>query len=431
MIRNTKTIFAVFAALCLSAQLFAQLYFVGNSDKNPLAYKCGEEMVFSISLFDGDKIKTGQKLIWHISGDDGQAPQSGTAISGKNPLALTAKCNKPGFVRVRVFAVDDNGKKIDSKLIKQWGNTTTVDFQGGAGAEIEKIENSGKAPEDFDAFWQRQLAAQSKIEPKHTIKKLPEFSKGNFEAYLLNIDCLGKPAKAFITIPKNAKQKSLPLIALFHGYGVSRINPTFSENAITLSVLRHSYDALKDDAYYKAKANGELKGFGLSASENKNPENCYFKFMVMRDLRALEYAKKNIAEWNGKDLTVKGGSMGGFQALFVAALDKDVSLCCADIPWMTDLWASDCDSARQPCEFKPQWTPQIRYFDATFAAKRIKCPVQIRAWLGDYTCPPAGVMVLYNNISSAASIDFGQNGTHSGTRTKPEKSKHFSLKKNF
>ena len=239
MIRNTKTIFAVFAALCLSAQLFAQLYFVGNSDKNPLAYKCGEEMVFSISLFDGDKIKIGQKLVWHISGDDGQAPQSGTSISGENPLVLTAKCNKPGFVRVRVFAVDDNGKKIDSKLIKQWGNTTTVDFQGGAGAEIEKIENSGKAPEDFDAFWQRQLAAQSKIEPKHTIKKLPEFSKGNFEAYQLSIDCLGKPAKAFITIPKNAKQKSLPLIALFHGYGVSRINPTFSENAITLSVLRH------------------------------------------------------------------------------------------------------------------------------------------------------------------------------------------------
>lgn len=51
-----------------------------------------------------------------------------------------------------------------------------------------------------------------------------------------------------------------------------------------------------------------MRGFGLNAE--KNPENNYFKFMILRDLRAIEYAK-TLPEWNGKDITVSGGSMGG------------------------------------------------------------------------------------------------------------------------
>ena len=36
---------------------WAQLNFVGNTDKNALSYKCGEDINFTIQLFDGDKIK--------------------------------------------------------------------------------------------------------------------------------------------------------------------------------------------------------------------------------------------------------------------------------------------------------------------------------------------------------------------------------------
>ena len=415
--------------MAAATSLWAQLYFVGNCNKDALSYKCGEEMVFDIALFDGDRPKVGQRLEWIVESDDGAKMRTGKAISGEKPLRLTSKCDKPGFVRVRVFAVDENGKRVESKVAKDWGRKTTVDFQGGAGACVEKIQNSGEEPKDFDAFWKRQLDAQKKIPLECGRKLLPNYSKNGFDVWELTVSCLGKPAKAFLSIPKNAKDKSLPLVVQFHGYGVGRIGPKTENDAILLDVMRHSYELLREPEYYKAMQQGELKGFGLSAEKNRDPEDCYFKFMVMRDLRAVEYVKKNVGQWNGKDITVKGGSMGAFQSVFVAALDKDVTSCKLHIPWMSDLWASECGSNRIRAVGHPEWTPSMRYFDSTYAIKRVKCPVAITAWLGDYDCPPSGVMVLYNNANAPASLDFGQNGMHGGSRSKPETSKHFVLKK--
>lgn len=46
--------------------------------------------------------------------------------------------------------------------------------------------------------------------------------------------------------------------------------------------------------------------------------------MLLRDWRALQWAK-TLPEWNGKDVAVAGGSMGGYQALAMAALDPGVT----------------------------------------------------------------------------------------------------------
>jgi cephalosporin-C deacetylase-like acetyl esterase len=47
------------------------------------------------------------------------------------------------------------------------------------------------------------------------------------------------------------------------------------------------------------------------------------------------------------------------------------------------------------------WTPSMGYYDAVNFAKRIpaSCRTVIpRAGLGDYCCPPTGLMKLWNNI---------------------------------
>ena len=412
----------VAAALPLSAQQ----YFVGNCDKDALSYKCGEEMKFEISLMEDGKPVLGQKLKWEIRADDGSPERKGEAVSAAEPLKLSAKCNTPGFVNVCVYAVDENGKVPRSKIVKN----ASLSFQGGAGADVEKIKNSGTEPADFDKFWAEQLAELAKVPMQCQKKPLPQFSQnGKFDVYELTIECVGKPAKAFLSVPQGAKAKSLPMMAIFSGYGISRLDPQNRDGFITLRVLRHSYDTLREPAYYEAMKKGELKRFGLNAAENKDPKNCYFKNMILRDLRALDYAKKNVPEWNGKTIITRGGSMGGFQSIFVAALDKDVSDCWADVPWMTDLWASDCGTTRLKCRFKPEWTPSIRYFDSTLAIKRVKCKTSINAWLGDYVCPPAGIMVLYNNANKNTKIDFGQNGIHSGLISKAGTSKHYTLSK--
>lgn len=63
-------------------------------------------------------------------------------------------------------------------------------------------------------------------------------------------------------------------------------------------------------------------------------------------------------------------------------------------------------------EWAPDYTLVVRYFDTAVQATRVKCPVKIMARLGDYTCPPSGIMALYNSLTTEKEITFRQNGTH-------------------
>ena len=61
------------------------------------------------------------------------------------------------------------------------------------------------------------------------------------------------------------------------------------------------------------------------------------------------------------------------------------------------------------------WTDAMGYFDPINLAKYVPstCHVTItRAGLGDYTCPPSGLAILYNNLKSPKTINWMQNSTH-------------------
>ena len=379
------------------AALAANAYFIGTCDKDALGYKAGEKMKFSLRIQD-DKgnIVEGQKFNWMRRGDDG-ITKSGTAVSGKEPVVIEASIDVPGFVRITATPVDENGKKAKGFDL----------FDGGACADFDKIVQITPEPADFDAFWKRQLSYLDKVPMKCDRKEIPSKVKG-YKTYELTLDCVGKPAKAYLSIPENAKAKSLPIEMFVHGYGVSRINPAYRPNAISLTVARHSYELGQSDDYYKQKKI-ELSGFGLRAKNNKNPENNYFRDMLLRDIRALQYVK-TLPEWNGKNISVSGGSMGGFQSIFVAMLDQDVTKCRPNVPWMCNL--NGKAEGKQRALFAPEYIPEVLYFDSTNAIKRVKCRVEISARLGDYVCPPSGVTILFNNANKNTTLDFAQNGTH-------------------
>ena len=63
--------------------------------------------------------------------------------------------------------------------------------------------------------------------------------------------------------------------------------------------------------------------------------------------------------------------------------------------------------------WRPDYVPALNYYDCIFHAKRIKCPVTThRAGLGDYTCPPSGLAILYNNLNVPKKIRWYQGSTH-------------------
>ena len=138
-----KRVFAVLTVLAACALVAADHYFDGTCDKDPLSYKAGEEMTFTITLKNkksGDAPVKGHKVKWERRGDD-NLTKSGVA-STDEPLVIKTSIDRPGFVRITVLLLDENGKVV--KKSKK--------FDGGACAEVNKLAMTEK-PADFDKFW--------------------------------------------------------------------------------------------------------------------------------------------------------------------------------------------------------------------------------------------------------------------------------------
>ena len=393
-----KVIFWGVATLLASmSMLAAKTYFKGTCDKDALSYKAGEPIKFSVSLMEGGNALDGRKVKFTRRGDDGKTDSGEFVSDAKKPFVYTTSIDKAGFIHLRMELLDDKGK-----VVKEAGK-----YEGGACADFDKITQSVAEPVDFDKYWKARKSALKKVPMKADLRLLEDKSKNELDVYEFKITSLGEPVCGYLSIPKNAAAKSLPAKAVFQGYGVNDMHFWPMPNAITIFVSPHSMDMGKDVQYYKDLQKGRLAGFGFE-KELSSPKDSYFDTMLLRDLRALEYLRSR-PEWNGKDISVSGGSMGGFQAIATAALDPKVTHCQSSITWMCDISGTDVGRLDG---WRPKYLPNRAYFDSVNFAKRIKCPVEIDAGLGDYVCPPSGVSVLYNNINAPKKITFTQGRTH-------------------
>lgn len=388
------------------------------SDK--LDYSPNEEMTFTFTIdFGGQPApKKPYSFKWTRTGDDGLTESGTSEISPDKPVSIKTKLGKPGFVRLTANLLNSRGKQV-TKTSKD--KKERIFFDGGAGVEISKIKEAVPEPEDFDAFWQKQKARLKKVPMKYKMGKVSA-EGANPEVYAVTIDCAGpRPVTGYLTIPAGAAEKSLPAQASYHGYGTHvQKAPKGWGGAIRFDVNAHGYDLGKDKQYYDKffegiKSNGHIYAF--DPKQNSNPEEAYFNGMVLRLLRSLEFLK-SLPQWNGKDLKVSGGSQGGLQTIWAAGLDPDVTEADSSITWCCDFAGPTIGRLGG---WRPQYVPALGYYDAANHGKRIKCKTVIsRAGLGDYTCPPSGLAVLYNNIKAPKKIKWVQGSTHGFVPKNPQ-----------
>lgn len=160
-------------------------------------------------------------------------------------------------------------------------------------------------------------------------------------------------------------------------------------------------------------SNGHTHGF--DPKQNSDPETAYFCGMTYRVMRGAEYLKSR-PEWNGKDFIVTGASQGGLQAIWAAALVPGVTSAMVQIPWCCDIGGTSI--GRNHGEWYVQWVPALGYYDPANMARLIPkgCRVAVtHAGIGDYTCPPTGVAVFYNNLTCSKMIKWSQGATHGYT----------------
>lgn len=385
-----------------------------STDREPVDYHVNQEMTFTIAVdLDGQTLEGDYFIDWKSSSDDGVTNHGRVRLS-EQPVVVKASLKRPGFVRLQAELVNADGVALEQDDFKKPERKVKIGYEGGAGADVDQIRQAVPAPDDFASFWERQKVRLSAVPPKFVMNPVESKSPG-FDTFAVSVDCAGpRPVTGYLTIPTGAKDKSLPVRVLFYGYGVEKHLPhSGTEGEITFGVNAHGFDLDQDKDYYSKyrdtiRSNGQAYGF--DPKQNRDPEKSYFNGMALRVMRALEFVKLQ-PQWDGKSLTVKGGSQGGLQSVWAAALDHDVSKCEVSIIWCTNMAGASKDG-RLP-GWHPEWVDELGYYDTVNHAGKIQCPVEIdRAGLGDYTSPPSGIAAFYNNLNVAKKISWVQGSTH-------------------
>lgn len=395
-------------------------------------YKKGEKAKFLISVKDKEgKILAGKKIQCVISTEKDRKSQ--VLTSKDTPLELEVFSDVAGSCSVTGTVVDAAGKSVlDSRKRK-------ITAGSGAAFSLEEIFQGYPEEKDFDAFWDAKKKELAKVPMKVEYKDvdLKTWKKGTFKKYAgkikvydVKISCVGKvPVTGYFAMPVNAKKGKLPAIIIYHPYGVrsASIPVQYGEKAIAFDVNANGLENGREDSFYRNLANGKLKHYFYFG--NTDRETIYFKDMYLRALRALEFMKSR-PEWNKKDLIVTGYSQGGAQALAVAGLDKDVTLCIATCPALCDLggvWAGRRSGWIVPrhrlekgkngkCVTKDgdKIIKATSYIDNANFAKRIKGEVHFSSGDWDTVCPMASVYAAYKNVPGKKTFTILKNMGHWG-----------------
>ncbi len=382
------------------------VYFVGSTLKNALEYKVGETITFKLKVKTETQDVPIPYIYYSCEGEDGIKTEGYIQSAEDGWFYFDTALQRNGFVHVIAKACDENKAIIEGIDI----------FEGGAGAEIDKIALGTEEPDDYFTFWDKLKAEAWKNEPELLFEE--DFSDDrfpDFELHHLRIRVSDDNFATFsMTYPKNAEAGSLKLRIMTHGYGVCDVcnidNYTYvQENTLTVFISAHALLGRQSPNYYKQLSEGVLKGFGFSNEENKRPETTYWAKMFMRDLQVVRFIQRHPL-WNGRDVLFTGGSMGGMRACNLAAHSGIATECAIDIPWFSDLGGHT--NCRRLNGWRPDYEPGLRYFDTAVAARHVTCPVRITAGLGDYVCPPSGEAALYNVITAPKHITYIQNQTH-------------------
>ena len=447
--KSTAFLASLFAAVTAFGGVLDSAWIRGTTDKDPIAYKPGEKMTFTLvaQRLDGELPADEYFLQWTRSGDDGLR-ESGKVPFTTAPFTYATKIDKPGFVRIQAFVVDKSGNRYVKKFM---GDATTpegkaamnrferqnksVFFDGGAGADIEVLRTEPE-PADFDAFWAKQFARLDKVPIKDDRIEI-KCANPKARLYAVRVDCAGlRPVTGYLSVPKATDEgATFPARLETHGYSGDRCvhgTPTWArDNEIVLNINAHGLKLVEfgaTEADTKA-LRWEIRpharewqrwSYAFDPDQNADPEVAYFNGMVLRVKRGLQFLK-TVKGWNGKDLIASGGSQGGLQTIWAAACGEGVTRAESGITWNCDMYTNGKLRNDQSLKLAADgwyipWVDALGYYDAAIFGKRIPktCRTVItRAGLGDYCCPPTGLAKLWNNIPGTKEIHWVQGSQHS------------------
>ena len=392
-------------ATALAATYTMELSLVEHSDGY---YQEGETITCKgRPLWDGQPLNSGENCLCTVK-FEGKVVEKIPFTANGEYHEFSAKAPRPGWNHFGFEILDAEGKPRKGAGITRFAPKPSVFGEIGAVTASDRIRTSIPCPDDFVAFWEKaqQEVRALPIEAETKPLDVPEKYQGKVRLYALTVNCpTDNPVTGYLALPVE-KDKKLSAVIEFLSWSWTDANRNAameraSQGQLSMHCTWHGLPVGQPKEYYVQAGKGFNGAKGCEVRENWIFRNC-----ALRVLRALAYLEQR-SEWDGKNLAVMGGSLGGFEASVASALDKRVTLAIISVPTFCEFDAPMCGRFRSlPFQggngslATPKTMEQMAYYDCVNFARFITCETFVCTGFADELCPPSNVFAMYNNIPS-------------------------------
>lgn len=343
-----------------------------------------------------------------------------TTSHASNFVIEAGTMKEPGFLRC-IVTLERNGKIYR-------GVAT-------AGFRPNLIKPTTTDPADFDRFWSNAQAELTKLPLDAKMEFLPGYSTLKVNVYHVNFQNIAfgytKISRIYgiLAVPKaTAPNQKFPAVLNPPGAGVYPYHGLIGlaeRGIITLQIGIHGIPVTLDPIVYQNLADGGLNRYMFFNLDNR--DTYYYKRVFLGCIRANDFLT-NLAEYDGKNLAVMGGSQGGALSIVTAALDDRVQFVAAYFPAMSDI-TSDLHGRAggwpHAFTYKEHQTKEkietSKYYDTVNFARRLKIPIIYSLGYNDDVCPPTSTFAAYNVIRAPKTLLLGLEMGHDNSPEQTER----------
>ena len=393
-----------FGVALIPALVAAELTFRIGTDHPDAVYACGEKAVFTVTAIVSNEVKATEGVV-SAALDNFGTQQVATAtfdLAKGNPFTVSGTLAEPGFLRLTLA-----GK----------GAKRTVQS---VGYDPGRIRRGGPRPDDFDAWWDAQvakLAREVPLDPQ--VERVPEESTKDFDFYRISFATFGRRVYGFMSVPTDRSKAPYPVRFTVPGAGWGSYSNVMRGDPDAISVfvgvhpfapggrgwdtpeMKAKYDAMNAEA--NAKWGTQYSQAGISASR----EEYFFYPVILGINRVVDWVAAR-DDVKASDFTYNGYSQGGGFGFYLTALNRHFTRAVMHVPALADTlgclagrasgWPTVIERQRE--ENRAAALRNAPYFDAANFASRITIPVRVAVGFADTTCPPCAVYAAYNAIAS-------------------------------
>lgn len=318
-----------------------------------------------------------------ISTDFGEPVEEYTQVVRRDGTITFKLKLSDGFYNVKAYLDDEQFRS----LVIGYGDPEAV------------ISEQDK-PEDFDEFWEHNLAELAMTEPHYSLTYMPEYSNDIRSTWRLDmISWGGEPITGVLVEP--VAEGSYPAYISYMGYNCQpwMEDPSANPDIIqfTLCTRRQGWSRIESEP-----ADFVYRGI-------ESPDTYYYRGAFLDCVRGVDF----ICSRPNVDLSrvyAEGGSQGGAFTLVAASLDARIKGIAPYVPFLSDFpdyfrlasWPGNevLPAAQRLGIPEDKLYETLSYFDVKNFTDRIQCPVLMGFGLQDDTCPPHTNFSGFNQISS-------------------------------